>query len=80
MKDLNAAHDVLSDPAKRAKYDRMRELHLANDRKTVPPKPRALPAQLDFGVLLQGDSKKMSVSSRKLRWDGGRDQLSLQYR
>ncbi|MGH9083421.1 MAG: DnaJ domain-containing protein, partial [Acidimicrobiales bacterium] len=51
MVALNEARDVLSDPLRRADYDRRR---LASE----PPRPRLEPAVVDFGALEEGQAPR----------------------
>ena len=68
MKDLNEAYKVLSDPVKRAEYDRQREVLAGIGRKPIPPMPKVSPTSLDFGSLFHGEA---STRSFQLENSGG---------
>jgi len=51
MARLNEAYDVLSDPDRRAAYERGAFVHTESE----PPRPVAYPALVDFGTLRPGD-------------------------
>jgi len=56
QKGINEAYEVLSNPEKRAEYDRCRERD-SRSPKPVPPNPKASPSSLDFGSVHRGERR-----------------------
>ena len=54
MKEINEAHEVLSDPVRRAGYEREYVSHFGNEFSTDPPVLKVRPKTLNFGELAAG--------------------------
>ena len=54
MKEINEAHEVLSDPVRRAAYEREYVSHFGNEFSTDPPVLKVRPKTLNFGELAAG--------------------------
>ncbi len=62
MQEINVAYDVLSDPGKRADYDRGRRVEKPNEPDSaVPPEPVVRPPELNFGSLEHGEVRTGQV-------------------
>lgn len=60
---INDAYRILSDPDKRAEYDRTRRVSSGSSpRSSSPPRPTAAPALLAFGTITCGDSKTLKLT------------------